>query len=107
MATKQETIDFFLDQISSLSGVRARKMFGEYALYYDNKVVALICDNQLFVKKTEAGKNYLGNKYVEGSAYKGAKPSMLIGDEIIEDKRLLCELVCITADALPSINKKK
>ena len=33
MATKQTTVDFILDQLASLSGVRARKMFGEYTLY--------------------------------------------------------------------------
>ena len=30
----------------------ARKMFGEYALYLDGKVVALVCDDQLFLKPT-------------------------------------------------------
>jgi len=27
-------------------------MFGEYALYYDEKVVALICDGAIFLKIT-------------------------------------------------------
>jgi TfoX/Sxy family transcriptional regulator of competence genes len=32
MKTSQSTIDYLLDQLASLPNVRARKMFGEYAL---------------------------------------------------------------------------
>lgn len=101
MATKQSTIDFLLDQLSPLPAVRVRKMFGEYALYCDEKVVALICDNQLFVKITPAGRALVGERYQEGEAYPGAKPSMLIDAEEVEDGERLCELICLTAAALP------
>jgi TfoX/Sxy family transcriptional regulator of competence genes len=73
MTTTQSTIDFLLDQLSLLPGVRARKMFGEYALFFQEKVVALVCDNQLFVKITPAGKALVGERYVEGQPYTGAK----------------------------------
>lgn len=54
MSTAADTILFITDQLASLGGrIRTRKMFGEYALYCDEKVVALICDDQLFVKITE------------------------------------------------------
>jgi len=52
MAISRNTIDFILDQLSALPKIRARKMFGEYALYCDEKVVALVCDDQLFIKIT-------------------------------------------------------
>jgi DNA transformation protein and related proteins len=102
MTTSQGTIDFVLDQLSSLPGVRAHKMFGEYALYCDEKVVALVCDNRLFVKITPPGKALLGQRYVEGVAYPGAKPSMVIGAEEIDDADRLCELIRVTAAALPA-----
>ena len=107
MATKQTTIDFLLDQLASVSGVRARKMFGEYALYCDEKVVALVCNNQLFVKTTEAGRAFVGDRYKEGQAYPGAKPSMLVGAEDLDDDERLCELVRVTAAALPAPKPKK
>jgi TfoX/Sxy family transcriptional regulator of competence genes len=107
MATNQSTIDFVLDQLSSLSSVRAKKMFGEYALYCDEKVVALVCDNQLFVKITAAGKALLGERYEEGIAYPGARPSMLIGAEEIDDRERLCELIRLTADGLPAAKPKR
>ena len=56
MSTKQSTIDYLLDQLLGAGDVRARKMFGEYALYLDDKVVALVCNQQLFAKITPAGK---------------------------------------------------
>lgn len=108
MATSESTITFLLDQLSSLPGVRVRKMFGEYALYYEEKVVALVCDNQLFVKITPAGKALLGERYQEGEAYPGAKPSMLIGEaEDLEDPDQLSELIRVTAASLPEAKPRK
>src|SRR3989339_2032606 len=103
MSSKQSTIDFILDQIQGAGEVRARKMFGEYALYCDDKVVALVCDDQLFVKITDAGKKFVGKNYKEGKAYPSAKPSMLIDEELIENREWLWDLVRITADALPMV----
>lgn len=102
MATSQSTIDLILGQLHGLPAVRARKLFGEYALYCDEKVVALVCDNQLFVKITPDGKALVGERYVEGRAYTGAKPSMLIDAEEIEDGERLSELFRVTADSLPA-----
>jgi TfoX/Sxy family transcriptional regulator of competence genes len=51
MRTQAGTIDHLLDVLSDLPLV-SRKMFGEYALYLNAKVVALVCDDQLFIKPT-------------------------------------------------------
>lgn len=106
MATKQSTVDYILDQLASLNGVHARKMFGEYALYCDGKVVGLVCDDTLFVKITEAGKKFVGQHYQEGCAYPGAKASMEISGDLLEDHRWLCKLILTTASELP-IPKQK
>ena len=102
MTTSQSTIDFLLDQLSSLPRVRARKMFGDYALYCDEKVVALVCDNRVFVKVTPAGKALVGPHYEEGEAYPGAKPSMVLGAHFIDDSERLSELLRATAATLPA-----
>ncbi|MFZ2555992.1 MAG: TfoX/Sxy family protein [Minisyncoccia bacterium] len=107
MATRQSTVDFILDQLSSIEDIRARKMFGEYALYSDHKVVALICDDTLFVKSTEEGKAFVGKDYRVGSAYPGAKPSMQIDDELLEDREWISELIGLTAAHLPAPKPKK
>jgi TfoX/Sxy family transcriptional regulator of competence genes len=107
VATNQSTIDYILDQLESLRGISARKMFGEYALYSGPKVIALVCDDTLFMKMTEEGKAFVGKKYKEGSAYPGAKPSMVISGDLIEDREWICELASITAHHVPIPVKKK
>ena len=107
MATSESTIGFLLDQLGAVQGVRARKMFGEYALYCGEKVVALVCDDQLFVKITAPGKALVGKRYAEGFAYPGAKASILVGADDLEDHDRLAELIRLTAAALPSPKPKE
>ncbi len=107
MATKQSTIDYILDQLASLDDMAARKMFGEYALYCRGKVVALVCDDTLFMKITAPGKAFVGSDYHEGYAYPGAKVSMRIDEERMDDRIWLSELVRLTADNLPMPKAKK
>jgi TfoX/Sxy family transcriptional regulator of competence genes len=105
MASRQSTVDFILDQIAEAGSVSAKKMFGEYALYCNNKVVALICDDQLFVKPTNAGKAFINN-YVEGTPYPGAKPYLLISAELWDEREWLTNLIQITALEVPAPKKK-
>lgn len=105
MRTKASTADFILDQLRSLKNVAVKKMFGEYALYCEGKVVGLICDDQLFLKITEQGKAAVGGRYREGFPYPGAKPAMLI--ENVDDAPWLARLVKLTAEQLPLPELKK
>ena len=107
MSTTQSTMDYILDQLSPLRDVSVRKMFGEYAMYYEGKVVGLVCDDKLYIKRTEPGKEFVGEFYQEGFAYTGAKASIFINEEKIEDSQWLSELVKITAESLPIPKKKK
>lgn len=100
MATSQRTVDYLLEQLVHLGDVSARKMFGEYALYYEGKVVAFVCDDQLFLKPTEAGRDLL-TEVTEGAPYPGAKMYFLIPGEDWEDPDALGTLIRATADALP------
>lgn len=107
MSTSTDTIIYLSDQLTGLgSRIRSRKMFGEYALYCDERVVALICDDQVFVKITPAVKKFLGNNYREGCPYPGAKPHLLIGGDIIENKDAFCELINLTALSVPPMKPK-
>jgi TfoX/Sxy family transcriptional regulator of competence genes len=80
-------------------------MFGEYALYSNEKVVGLICDNQLFIKSTSEGRSFAG-ALTESPPYPGGKPALLIDDRI-EDREWLSELIRITERALPQNTSKK
>jgi TfoX/Sxy family transcriptional regulator of competence genes len=105
MATDKSFIDFITDQLENDGRITTKKMFGEYAVYHDSKVVALVCDNRLFVKPTEGGRKFIGN-VVEAPPYPGAKNSFLIEDQI-EDREWLIELIRITAREVPEPKTKK
>lgn len=105
MATAKNTIDFLLDQLSGAGDVSARKMFGEYCLYLAGKPVALICDDQLFLKPTDAGR-LMVTDVAEGAPYPGAKPHLLIPGDLWEDSEWLSALVRATARELPQPKPK-
>lgn len=105
MSSKQSTVDFIVEQISSTGIVSAKKMFGEYGIYCGEKMVALVCDDRLFVKPTPGGKAFLG-ECTEGPPYPGAKLCFIIPGEKWDDREWLSHLIKITAAQLP-IPKKK
>ena len=107
MASDKSFADFVVDQIENVGQITYRKMFGEYAVYCEGKVVALICDNRLFVKPTDAGRAFIGD-VIEAPPYVGAKLSFLIDDRV-EDRQWISNLIRITFNELPEqkIKKKK
>jgi TfoX/Sxy family transcriptional regulator of competence genes len=99
MASDQSYVDYVCEQASLGDSLSYKKMFGEYALYLEGKVVGLVCDNQLFIKPTPEGQRMLG-VVSEHPPYPGAKPQFRIGSEL-DDKDLLRRLFVATAHALP------
>lgn len=105
MASKQANVDFVLEQLTEAGNCSARKMFGEYAIYRGDKIVALFCDDQLFIKPTDAGKAFIG-KVTEAAPYPGAKSWFLITGDRCEDGEWLSELVQRTWNELPAPKPK-
>ena len=105
MASNLSFVEFVVDQIKDAGEITFRKMFGEYAVYCDKKVVALICNNQFFVKPTEAGRHFI-NDVVEAPPYPNAKLYFLIEDTI-EDREWMSNLIRITFKELPEPKPKK
>lgn len=99
MASNLQTIEFIVDQSLLGSRLSYRRMFGEYALYLNTKVVALVCNNRLFLKPTDAGKALLGTP-TEAPPYPGAKNYFVL-EEALEDPHLLRQALEVTEAALP------
>lgn len=105
MSSQQKTVDYILEQSAEAGSMTARRMFGEFGLYCDGKVVAFVCDDQLFLKPTDAGRAFLG-AVTEAPAYPGSKMYFLIEGDRWDDADWLAGLIKTTADALPAPKPK-
>ena len=103
MSTNSATIVFLLEQLEPLD-VAAKAMFGEYGLYCDGKIVALVCDDTLFLKPSAATD---GRGLPEAPAYPGSKDYRVADGDLVEDSDRLRALVQATADALPAPRPKR
>lgn len=99
MATDPKTVAFIADQSGLGTRLVGKRMFGEFALYLNTKVVAFVCDNKLFLKPTEAGRALLGSP-TEAPAYPGSKNYFLLEHEL-DDPVLLRRAFEVTESALP------
>ena len=106
MASRQSTIDHLLAQLARAGPVTAKKMFGEYCVYLDEKPIGLVCDDQFFLNPTEAGRELLA-EVTEGSPFPGAKPHLLIPIDDWSDREAMARLVIATFDALPAPKPRK
>lgn len=99
MATEPGFVDYVLEQAGLGERLTYRKMFGEYALYLDGKVVAMACDNSLFAKPLPQTAARVAG-LPERPPYPGGKPHPVV-DELLDDGERLQALLLATADALP------
>ena len=106
MTTSKENIDYFLEQMQRAGHMRARRMFGNYAIYCDNKVVGLACDDQIYVKITPISSNYLDATHW-AVPFKGAKNFLRVPEEKWEDAEWLSNFIRDTAENLPTQKAKK
>lgn len=104
MASDQSFVEFIAEQMEDAGVITYRKMFGDYAIYCNGKVVALICDDQLFVKPTAGGRLYIGD-VSEAPPYPGARLHFLIEDAF-EDREWISGLIKVTTAELPFPKQK-
>ncbi|KAF0137659.1 MAG: TfoX domain-containing protein [Xanthobacteraceae bacterium] len=105
MGTRTGTIENLLDTLAPLP-LSARKMFGEYALYLDGKVVALVCDDQLFLKPTPGAQAALPD-CPTAPPYPGAKLHLLVTDALDDPDRVITALKSVAAETLAPKPKKQ
>jgi TfoX/Sxy family transcriptional regulator of competence genes len=103
MASDPEFVKFVCEQLRSAGEISSKRMFGEAAVYLDDKVIGLVCDNQFFLKPTEEGRAQIGTP-TEAAPFPGAKNWFLMAD--LDDPQYLADLVRITAAALPNPKPK-
>lgn len=104
MASSIDFVQYAAEQMSNAGKITYRRMFGEYGMYCGGIFFAVICDDQLFIKITEAGEKRFPSLR-KAPAYDGAKNSFLIED--IDNRQMLTELVTVTCLALSEKPKRK
>jgi len=105
MATESSFVEYVFETARLGARLTYKKMFGEYALYLDEKVVAFACDNSLFIKPSQAVAN-LAPDLPQGPPYSGAK-NYPIADELLDDPALLRRVIEETAALMPLPKPKK
>lgn len=103
MASSKEYLDFILEQLSGLDGIRYRAMMGEYIIYFQDKIAGGIYDNRFLVKPTKSAKALMPDAPLE-SPYAGAKEMLLV--ENVDSKEFLTELLQAMYGELPAAKKK-
>jgi TfoX/Sxy family transcriptional regulator of competence genes len=106
MASSQKTVDFISEQMAAAGMITSRKMFGEYCLYLDGKIIAFVCDDALFIKPTDAGKKFYPETEM-APCYPGSKDYMVIPEDKWNDREFMKKIAIITAYVLPTPKPKK
>lgn len=104
MASDLEFVQYIADQLAGAGQITYRKMFGDYAMYCNGTIFALVCGNQFFIKITQIGRK-LAPAFKIASPYEGAKPYFLM--EEVDDREFLTEFVAATCQELPEPKPKK
>lgn len=99
MASNIEFVQYACEQADKAGFISYRMMFGDYCIYCNKKPVALVCDDQLFVKITPEGKKAFP-KMATAAPYPGAKPHFLVED--IDDAKTIARLIRLTAKHTPA-----
>lgn len=112
MSTSKEFIDYILDCLGQDKSISTKRMFGEYAIYFDKKVVALVCDNTFFLKinsQTTSELEKLKTKLKTAPAYPGSKDYYIVDEDIFETKKVFLNLLetCAEEVELKTPKKKK
>jgi TfoX/Sxy family transcriptional regulator of competence genes len=104
MATQPETIEFLLNKLHSPERFSTKRMFGEYALYADGKVVGFVCDDLLYVKILPASVE-LENVCEKGPPYPGAKLYYIVEEVHLSTIENLTNILLAIGESIPA--KKK
>ena len=99
MACNEDFVQYIIDQCSKAGEIAVKKMMGDYCIYCNGILFGLICDSNLYVKVTDAGRKVL-KEVVLRPPYPGAKDYFYVAD--VDDRDYLVELIKVTLPALPA-----
>lgn len=105
MSTRAETVAYIEDQLGELP-IRTGKMFGEYGLWWGDKVLGFICDDTLFIKPSGADPTLFARTEL-APPYPGAKNYHRVPGDALDDRNWLRAVIEASNAALPEPRPKK
>ena len=105
MPSSIDTTQFILSKLRHPERFSARKMFGEFGLYADGKMVALICDDRLYVKIAPPSAA-LEPQCEKSEPYPRAKPHYIIDEGQLSTIPNLPAILLALAEAMPAKKTK-
>jgi hypothetical protein len=103
MSTQKETAQYILEKLGNSKAFSVRAMFGEYALYAEGFVVALICNDQLYVKDVPESQE-LADYCDMDAPFSRAKDYFLIENHHYEQVENLSQILLDIATAKTNLN---
>ena len=105
MASSRDTVEEYVSFLGNLN-TRYKSMFGEYCIYVDEKPVAFVCDDTLFLKPVGLDDPQL-NALPTGEAYPGSKLYHIVSLDEMLDTDWFQAVAQATADAQPAKKPRK
>lgn len=103
MASTLDFVTYICEQLEGVGAIRARKMFGEYMVYVNDKPVVLVCDDTVFMKKLPCLEELLGD-YPVGNPYEGAKEHYVLDPD---DRETLRRAAALAEEVTQRPQKRK
>ena len=97
MACNADFVQYIVDQCSGAGVITVRKMMGDYCIYCNGVLFGLICDNNFYVKVTEAGEAVLEEVELR-QPYEGAKDYFFVSN--VDNRDYLEDIVKATLPEL-------
>ncbi len=103
MASNSDFVQYIVDQCSGAGEIAVKKMMGDYCIYCNGVLFGLICDNNLYIKMTEAGEAVL-DEVVLRPPYPSARDHFYITN--VDDRDYLEDIIRATLPELISSKSK-
>lgn len=99
MSTSKDFMNYLVENLQmALGDIKTRQMMGEYLVYFEDRLIGYICDNQFLVKITPSVDIILNNP-PKTYPYEASKTLMAIVDDF-ENSELMRELILAVASEI-------
>lgn len=103
MACTEDYINFVCSQLEGVGQVRAKRMFGEWGIYVDEKMVMMVCDNIAYVRQVPEIAELMRDAEC-GFPYPGAKEHYILDVDHRDQARQVAKVL---AEVLPYPKSRK